>query len=157
MQRIEKMRRVFRYSDRRALGLDQAGMTLIEIMLVLAILGGLITVLGSQVMGYLEKSRVDNAKIQLREIGKALDMYNMGCGSYPTTDQGLAALQKSPGEEACPNWGPEPYVKKEPKDPWNRPLVYESADGSEFTLKSLGKDKKEGGEEYNKDIEYGDL
>jgi general secretion pathway protein G len=130
---------------------DQAGMTLIEIMIVLAIVGGLMAVLGSRFIGQLEKSRVSNVKIQIKEISKQLDMYNTECSNYPTTEQGLQALIQSPGEDACPNWGPEPYLKKEPKDPWNRTFIYES-DGTSFTLKSLGKDKKEGGEGYDKDI-----
>jgi general secretion pathway protein G len=142
---------------RFSLSLNQAGMTLIEIMIVLAIIGTLMAVLGQTVMGRLESSRVSNAKIQLREIQKQLDLYNADCGSYPTTEQGFDALIKSPGEEACPNWGPQPYLKKAPKDPWNNELIYES-DGSAITvLKSLGKDRKEGGDGPGKDISLEDI
>jgi general secretion pathway protein G len=125
-------------------------MTLIEIMVVIAIIGGLMAVLGTKVIGKLEKSRVSNAKIQMKEIQKQLDLYNTDCGNYPTTEQGLQALMQSPGD-ACANWGPEPYIAKEPKDPWNRPFIYES-DGSTVSLKSLGKDRKEGGDGNDKDI-----
>ena len=136
---------------RNRFALNQAGMTLIEIMIVLAIIGGLITFLGQNVISSFDKSRVKNAKIHMKELQKQLDIYNSDCGSYPTTDQGFAALIKSPGEAVCANWGPEPYLKKEPKDPWGSDYVYES-DGSSITLKSLGKDKKEGGDAYAKDI-----
>src|SRR3954462_6639202 len=91
--------------------LNDVGMTLIEIMIVLAIIGTLMAVLGTGVVKQLDKSRVKNAKIQIREVQKQLGLYNTDCGQYPTTEQGLDALIKSPGEE-CPNWGPDPYMKK---------------------------------------------
>lgn len=131
--------------------LNDAGMTLIEIMIVIAILGGLMAILGTRIASKLEKSRVDNAKIQIREISKFLEMFNTDCGHFPTTEQGLNALRENPGADACPNYDPDGYMKKEQKDPWNHPFIYES-DGSNFTVKSLGKDGKDGGDGYNKDI-----
>ena len=141
---------------RSRFALNQAGMTLIEIMIVLAIVGGLLTVLGQNVMGRFDKARVNNTKIHMKELQKQLDLYNSDCGAYPTTDQGLAALTKSPGEDACPNWGPDPYIKKAPKDQWNRDYIYES-DGSTVSLKSLGKDGKEGGDSFAADISLEEL
>lgn len=129
---------------------DERGMTLIEIMIVIAIIAGLMAVLGNQATQMLNKSRVSNTKIQIKELGKQLEAYNLGCNSYPTTDQGLQALVQSPGE-SCPNWGPEPYLKKVPKDSWSRNFLYES-DGSTFVIRSLGKDGKEGGDGYAKDL-----
>jgi len=132
--------------------LNEAGMTLIEIMIVLAIIGTLLTVLASNVMSKLKKSRVSNTRIQLHEVQKQLDMYNSDCGTYPTTEQGLNALLAKPGED-CPNWGPEPYVKKgQIKDLWGSELIYESDGSAIQVLKSLGEDKKEGGEGNNADI-----
>ena len=130
---------------------NQRGMTLIEIMIVIAIIAGLMAVLGTQANSFLQKSRVENAKIAIQELGKALEAYNLNCSQYPTTDQGLNALMTNPGPEACANWGPEPYVKKQPKDPWGTPFIYES-DGSTFVLKSLGRDKKPEGTDFGKDI-----
>jgi general secretion pathway protein G len=134
---------------------NERGMTLIEIMIVLVIIGGLMAVLGTGAVRFLNSSKVDTAKIQIKEISKSLEAYNLTCNSYPTTDEGLKALTANPGE-SCPNWGPEPYMKKEPKDPWGRPYVYES-DGGSFTLMSMGKDRKPGGEGYDKDISSADL
>jgi general secretion pathway protein G len=135
--------------------LNERGMTLIEIMIVLVIIGGLMAVLGTGAVRFLNSSKIDTAKIQIKEISKSLEAYNLTCNSYPTTDEGLKALTASPGE-TCPNWGPEPYMKKEPKDPWGRPYVYES-DGGSFTLMSTGKDRKPGGEGYDKDISSADM
>lgn len=134
--------------------LNQAGMTLIEIMIVIAIVGGLMAVLGSNVVSKLGKSRVDNTRIHMKEIAKQLDMYNADCSVYPTTEEGLEALSTSPGE-ACPNWGPEPYLKPNPKDAWNQPYIYES-DGSTFVIRSLGADRREGGDGNNKDLSSDD-
>jgi general secretion pathway protein G len=146
-------------SDRRSQNLlkRQDGMTLLEIMIVLAIVGGLIAVLGTQVNDYLKKSRVANAKILLKEIDKSLQSFNADCGAFPTTDQGLKALQTSPGAEVCPNWGPNAYWKKKDfKDPWNNGLVYES-DGGSYVLKSLGEDRKADGSGFGADISSEDL
>ncbi|MES2965604.1 MAG: type II secretion system major pseudopilin GspG [Bdellovibrionota bacterium] len=135
---------------------NERGMTLIEIMIVIAIIAGLMAVLGSSAVSYLNKAKVSETKIQLKELGKALESYNLSCNSYPTTDQGLAALVTNPGAEACGNWGPDPFLKKEPKDSWAKPFIYES-DGGTFDIISLGKDRKDGGEGYDKDIKYSEL
>ncbi len=137
---------------------NQKGMTLIEIMIVIAIIAGLMAVLGTQATKYLNNAKVENAKIQITQIRNMLEGYNLSCNSYPTTEQGLKALLENPGADSCPNWGPEAYMRKESeaKDPWGKPFIYDS-DGGSFVIKSLGKDKKEGGEGYNKDISSVDI
>lgn len=130
---------------------NERGMTLIEIMIVIAIIAGLMAVLGANVNNAMKRSRVEQTKLQIKEVSKQLEAYNLACGSYPSSDQGLKALTTHPGNDVCPNWGPEPYYKKLPKDQWNQPFIYES-DGSKFFLKSLGADKKEGGEGYDRDL-----
>ena len=121
---------------------NHRGMTLLEIMIVLAILGGLIAVLATQVMGRLKSAKINQAKIQIGEVSKALDMYYTDCSSYPSSEEGLQSLVTKPA--SCNNWGPEPYLKKLNKDPWGSDLVYESH-GNTFTIKSYGSDKREGG------------
>jgi general secretion pathway protein G len=135
---------------------NQRGMTLLEIMIVLVILGSMATILVTQVSKSLEKSRVQQAKILISEVGKALDQFNTDCGFYPTTDQGLAALVATPAGKTCANWGPESYIKRVPKDPWKHDLVYTS-DGQKYILRSLGRDGQEGGDGYNADISSEDL
>jgi general secretion pathway protein G len=132
---------------------NNRGMTLIEIMIVLVILGSMAAILVTKVSGQLAKARVNEAKILINEVGKGLDQFNTDCGFYPTTDQGLAALSVAPtGGRTCANWGPEPYRNKIPKDPWSTDLVYTCSDGAHYILKSYGADKKEGGEGLNADI-----
>ncbi len=136
---------------------NSRGMTLIEIMIVIAIIAGLMAVLGTTAFKYLKDSRISTTKIQMKTIGQALEGYNLSCNSYPTTDQGLDALTDKPAGDVCANWGPEAYLKKGQKmDPWKRPFIFES-DGSTFELKSFAEDKKEGGEGYAKDILYSEI
>ena len=133
---------------------NQRGMTLIEIMVVLAILGGLATVLIGQVMNRLGSANIRQAKIQISEYVKNLDMYYTDCGTYPTSEEGLKALVEAPA--SCSNWGPESYIKNVNPDPWRNELVYES-NGGDFVLKSLGKDRREGGSGEAADISSEDL
>jgi general secretion pathway protein G len=121
---------------------NEKGMTLIEIMIVMAILGGLIAILAGQVMGRMKKAKIQQAKIQIAEYGKSLDMYFTDCNQYPTTDEGLNALVTAPS--SCSNWGPDPYLKKVSKDPWGGEYVYEFT-GNSYVLKALGSDRREGG------------
>lgn len=132
---------------------NNKGMTLLEIMIVLVILGGLIAILATQVQGRLKKSQVNQAKIQIAEYSKALDLYYTDCNRYPTTEEGLNSLMTAPS--SCSNWGPEPYLKKLAKDPWNNEFKYESQ-GNGFVLTSYGSDGREGGEGYAKDISSAD-
>jgi general secretion pathway protein G len=125
---------------------SQKGMTLIEIMIVLAILGGLIAVLAPNVMGRFNKSKVESTKLAMSEVSKNLAAFNLDCGKYPDA---LEFLQKP--DPGCGNWGPEPYMKKAAKDAWGNEFAY-AAEGSSFTLKSLGADKKSGGSGYDKDL-----
>jgi len=117
---------------------NSRGMTLIEIMIVVTILASLGAILATQVVKQGEKAKLREAKIQIGEISKALDMYYTDCGHYPDSSQGLAALAPG-GESTCTNWGPEPYLKKLPMDPWNHPFDY-TLDGGNYTITSHGRD-----------------
>lgn len=131
---------------------NQKGMTLVEIMIVLLILGGLASILATTVMGRLKKAKIGQAKLQISELGKSLDMFYADCSFYPSSDQGLSALVQAPsGEPSCSGWGPDPYIKKVPRDPWNNEYLYE-AQGNSYVLKSLGGDKREGGTGEDEDI-----
>jgi general secretion pathway protein G len=139
---------------------NDKGFTLVEILIVVSIIGGLMGLLLPKVMDSYNRSQLDTTKIMMRNVATALDSYYRDCSSYPTTDQGLQALVEKPtsGKE-CPNYDPSGYSptkKKIPADAWGRPFDYES-DGTKYVLKSQGKDKREGGSGYDADISSEDL
>jgi general secretion pathway protein G len=138
---------------------NEAGMTLIEILIVVAVISMLGAIVGQNFMGKYNKAKVDTTKVQMRNLSTILDDFRRECNFYPTTDQGLDALLQKPttGRE-CKNYDPSGYIqnKKLPKDGWGNDFLYES-DGNKFTLRSLGSDGIEGGEELNKDISSDDL
>ncbi|MDE0423182.1 MAG: type II secretion system major pseudopilin GspG [Gammaproteobacteria bacterium] len=136
---------------------DQSGMTLIEIMMVVAILGILIAVVVPTLIGRDQDARLTAQKADIRSIGQALDIYHMQNGHYPSTDQGLEALVTKPtGHPEPKSWGPAPYLRKYPLDQWGNEYLY-MVEGHTFELMSLGADGVEGGEDYDADITYADL
>jgi general secretion pathway protein G len=130
---------------------NSRGMTLMEILIVLAIIGTLMAFLIPQITGRLDKAKVGETKIAIGQVVNALNLYYTDCGKYPSSLDGLTKA-----DPECSNWGPEPYLKKAPKDAWNRDLVY-SVDGASYTVKSLGKDGREGGDGYDKEISNEDI
>lgn len=125
---------------------NSRGMTLMEILIVLAIIGTLMAFLIPQITGRLDKAKIGETKIAIGQAVNALNLYYTDCGKYPSSIEGLIKADAD-----CSNWGPEPYMKKAPKDAWNRDMVY-TVEGAKYTLKSLGKDGREGGDGYDKDI-----
>lgn len=136
---------------------NNEGFSLIEIMIVVAIMGILIGLVGPRVMGSFDKAKVETTKISMNQLATTLKNYRLDCGSYPTTDQGLDALKTKPtaGDE-CKNYAPGGYLDKAlPKDGWDQDFLYTS-DGNNFEIKSLGSDKKEGGADYATDLSVSD-
>ena len=103
----------------------QAGFTLLEILVVIAILGLLIGLVAPAALRQLGGARQSVAKQSIERIGAILDLYKLDVGSYPSTEQGLAALNAKPSGVATWNG---PYLKGEqtPVDPWSRPYTYRS-------------------------------
>jgi general secretion pathway protein G len=120
------------------------GFTLLELLVVLVILGLLVGYVAPRFFGQVGKSEVKVAKAQIRALEDALDQYRLDVGRYPTTEQGLAALNDPPTGEA--RWQ-GPYLKKAlPNDPWGSPYQYRSpGEHGELDLSSLGKDGQPGG------------
>ena len=127
-------------------------MTLIEILVVLVLLAVIMSVVAGNYLGRGEKAKADAAKIEISQIGQALDLYKLEVGRYPTTQEGLQALIAAPS--GVSNWN-GPYWKKQsvPKDPWGNEYKYTSP-GSKtpYEILSYGADGKEGGDGPNKDI-----
>lgn len=130
------------------------GMSLVEIMIVIVIMGTVAALVGRNVISQFEKSKVKTTQLQMDAIKTALQDYYLDNGSYPTTEQGLVALVEKPTSSPEPtNYSPDGYLKGKtmPKDAWAKDFIYES-DGAGYTLISYGKDGKEGGEGYALDI-----
>src|SRR4051812_13809436 len=126
-----------------------SGFTLLELLVVLVVLGLLVSIVGPKYFAQLGKSESKAAQAQIASVAKALDLYRIDVGRYPTSEQGLAALSAAPANE--PRWR-GPYLQKiAPPDPWGRPYVYRSPgeQGAEFDLLSLGKDGVPGGTDEN--------
>lgn len=127
------------------------GFTLLELLVVLVILGLLVGYVAPKYFAQLGKSEVKTARAQINSLEKALDQYRLDIGHYPTSEQGLAALNTAPAGEA--KWA-GPYLQKAvPNDPWGRPYIYRSpGEHGELDLSSLGKDGQPGGADDNVDI-----
>ncbi len=131
----------------------EAGFTLVELLVVLAIIGLIAAIAAPQVLGYLGSARVDTAKAQMRNIESALELYYIDAGRYPTTEEGLAALTTKPA--AADQWN-GPYIRQKGAltDPWGGEYQYASpAEGRPFQILSLGRDRKPGGEGQDADLE----
>ncbi len=129
---------------------SQRGMTLIEILVVVAIIGFLFVVVGRGVNRRMQKAKGHQAKIVIGIVKDALMEFNIDCGYYPET---LDDLIEQPND--CESWGPDPYLenRKIPKDPWNNRLIYEfDAESSSYVIISHGADRRPGGAGRNKDI-----
>jgi general secretion pathway protein G len=137
--------------------LEQAGFTLIEIMVVVVIIGILGALIIPNVIGRDDQARVTAVRNDLRAVANSLDMYKLDNFHYPSTDQGLEALVSAPsGFPEAKNYNPSGYLKKIPVDPWGTEFGYLN-DGENYELYSLGADGAEGGEGYSADVNYSDL
>ena len=128
------------------------GFTLIELLVVLAILGMIVGLVGPRVMKHIGTAKSDTARLQVADLGAALDLFYLDNGRYPTTQEGLGALVQKPAE--LDNWN-GPYLKKKsiPKDPWEQDYQYQSpGQNGEYDLFSYGADNAPGGEKENRDI-----
>jgi general secretion pathway protein G len=129
-------------------------MTLIEMIVVLAIIALIAALIVPNVIGRPDEARVTVAQADVRSVAAALKMYRLDNGTYPTTEQGLEALVTRPTTQPLPRVWPEGgYLDEVPSDPWDRPYVYKSpGQNGGFELLSLGRDGKPGGEGTDADI-----
>lgn len=136
--------------------LNARGLTLIEILVVIIVLGLLAGLVAPRIIGRVSEARSATAHTQIELLSVALDNYRLDNGRYPTTEQGLAALRVKPTSDPLPaNWR-GPYLRKAvPLDPWDRPYIYRSP-GEEnprsYDLLTLGADGIPGGEDEDADI-----
>ncbi len=135
----------------------ERGFTLLEIMVVVIIIGVLAVIVVQNVLPQADKARITATKADIRTLAAALDTYRLDNSFYPSTNQGLEALVAQPsGTPEARNWGPEPYMRKLPTDPWGNTYVYTN-DGFVFEIVSFGADGEEGGDGVSADIKFSDL
>ena len=133
----------------------EQGLTLIEMIVVLAIIALIAALIVPNIIGRPDQARVTVAQSDLRSIAGALKIYRLDNGDYPATAQGLAALVTKPTGEPVPaNWASGGYLERLPVDPWGHPYGYRSPgeSGAGFDLVSTGKDGKPGGEGIDADL-----
>jgi len=130
---------------------SSAGFTLIELIVVVAIIGLLAGLVVPQFIKQEEKATSKATKAQIELLGTALDTFRLDVGRYPTTQEGLQALNQRPG--GLDRWE-GPYLKKElPSDPWGKPYIYKSpGEHGSYDIVSYGADGAPGGEANNRDI-----
>jgi general secretion pathway protein G len=136
--------------------MQRHGLTLIEILVVIIVLGLLAGLVGPQIIGRVSESKTATAKTQIELFNVALDNYRLDNGSCPTTEQGLQALRVKPTREPVPyNWR-GPYLRKEvPTDPWGQAYIYRSPgdeNPTSYDLLTLGRDGQPGGEDEDADL-----
>ena len=128
------------------------GLSLIEIMVVMSIIGLLMALVAPRFMGARAKAERGSARAQIEMLGTALDTFRLDVGRYPSTQEGLAALNQRPF--GADRWD-GPYLKKAvPLDPWGHAYNYRSPGdaGRPYDLFSYGSDGGPGGEGDGKDI-----
>lgn len=124
---------------------DDGGFTLLEMLVVLAIMGLLAAIIAPQVLKYLGTSRTQTAKVQIQNVDAALQLFRLDVGRFPTQEEGLNALVTAP--PTAPGWN-GPYLQKSAalNDPWANPYQYRNPGRhGEVDVYSLGSDHAEGG------------
>ena len=129
----------------------QRGFTLMELLVVLAILGLLMSLVGPRVLNQLGGAKTKTAAIQIKDLEQSLEMYKLDVGRFPSTEEGLVALVVKPGSAA--GWN-GPYLKSDvPLDPWNREYHYKyPGENAELDIYSYGQDGQAGGESEDSDV-----
>ena len=133
----------------------RAGFSLIELLIVIVILGGLVAVVAPGLMDSADQAKRDTVCLKMNDLKKRLDMFSLDNGSYPDTEEGFEALVANPDVDKYPNYRAKPYLKKLPKDSWKTPFIYLKK-GDDVEIISFASDRKEGGEENSKDILFSD-
>lgn len=133
------------------------GFTLIEMLVVLVIIGMLAGLVGPKLFGRVDTSKVQTAKAQISMLKGAIDTLRLDLGRVPTTEEGLALLNRAPSDERLRARWHGPYLDQDvPLDPWSNPYQYSTpgANGQPYALYSFGGDGKRGGDGIDADVGF---
>ncbi len=139
----------------------RAGFTLVEILVVIVILSILATLVAVNVIRQPGEARVAAAKIQIKQLQTALQVYRTEQGRYPTQDQGLEALVRKPQTGIIPERYPsDGYLESRevPRDPWKNDYIFiaPGRNGESYEIISYGSDGEPGGVDDASDISSSD-
>ena len=129
-----------------------SGYTLVEVLVVLAILGLLIALAAPRLIQYMGGAKTDTARVQIERLGGILDLYRLELGRYPSEDEGLQALVEKPPQ--AEGWN-GPYLKNRDAliDPWGEPYGYRApGEHGDYDLYTLGADGQQGGDGEDQDV-----
>jgi general secretion pathway protein G len=133
----------------------EAGFTLLEMLVVLVIIGLLAGLVGPQLLGRVDTSKVTAADTQIRMLKASIETMRLDIGRFPTQEEGLAMLMQPPQDERVARKWRGPYLSEDvPLDPWSNPYNYRPATGTTIVLFSYGADGQLGGEGINADIGF---
>lgn len=135
----------------------RSGYSLLEILIVLAIIGLIAALVGPRLLSQLDRSKVTAARLQIRTLSSAVETLRIDLGRYPTQEEGLALLTQPPADPTA-NWL-GPYLEAEtPLDPWGKPYLYIESPAPEQRprIGSFGSDGREGGSGQAADLYFGD-
>lgn len=128
----------------------EAGVTLVEMMVVILIIGLITAIVAINVLPSQDKARVEKAKADIASIDQALTLFHLEAARYPTMDEGLQSLVDPTAALGAKR---DPFIRRLPNDPWNRPYQYVTpGESGPFDLYSMGADGKIGGEGLDADI-----
>lgn len=154
----DRAMKLVRNSARTARRRPKAGYSLLEILIVLAIIALIVALVGPRLFAQLDHAKVTTARVQVKSLETALSTMEIDIGRYPTESEGLALLIDAPDRKAAPGWN-GPYLSSGvPNDPWGHPYVYDPPTDRAHPprVHSLGADGKPGGEGDAADI-YSDV
>ncbi len=142
---------MFNQSKRRGSLRRQSGFTLMELLVVLAILGLLMSLVGPTVLNQLGGAKTKTAGIQIKELEQSLEMYKLDVGRFPSSNEGLQALVQKPS--GVTGWN-GPYLKGDvPMDPWGRAYNYKyPGERGELDIFTYGQNGQPGGDGEDSDV-----
>ncbi len=131
----------------------EAGFTLLEMLVVLVIIGLLAGLVGPQLLGRVDTSKVSAAQTQARMLKTSLETMRLDVGRFPTKEEGLALLNTPPKDERLARRWHGPYLSEDvPMDPWGNAYIYAPEGDASVVIYSLGSDGEPGGEGTNADV-----